>query len=133
MSFFPILEVLMESAKFQSSAFLNLAKMTFLDRLNLPKCDFTQNRRGGKIIKFQKSQALTSQFLEHSVLQTPKKKLCFTKNCNFKFCLTVLSVCETPKINGNGKAFCHLDIAKIIVYPKISDFSKFKWQFDSHQ
>ena len=36
--------------------------MTFLDRLNLTKCDFTQNWRGGKIIKFQQSQALTSHF-----------------------------------------------------------------------
>ena len=36
--------------------------MTFLDRLNSAKCDFTQNQRGGKIIKFQQSQALTSHF-----------------------------------------------------------------------
>ena len=36
--------------------------MTFLDRLISPKCDFTQNRSGGKIIKFQQSQALTSHF-----------------------------------------------------------------------
>ena len=36
--------------------------MTFLDRLNLTKCDFTQNRSGGSMIKFQKSQALTSHF-----------------------------------------------------------------------
>ena len=36
--------------------------MTFLDCLNSPKCDFTQNRSGGKIIKFQQSQALTSHF-----------------------------------------------------------------------
>ena len=36
--------------------------MTILDRLNLPKCDFTQNGSGGKIIKYQQSQALTSQF-----------------------------------------------------------------------
>ena len=36
--------------------------MTFLDRLNSPKCDFTQNRSGGKIIKFQQSQTLTSHF-----------------------------------------------------------------------
>ena len=36
--------------------------MTFLDRLNLPKCDFAQNQSGGKIIKFQQSQALTSHF-----------------------------------------------------------------------
>ena len=36
--------------------------MTFLDRLNLPKLDFTQNLSGGKIIKFQQSQALTSHF-----------------------------------------------------------------------
>ena len=36
--------------------------MTFLDRLNSPKFDFTQNRSGGKIIKFQQIQALTSHF-----------------------------------------------------------------------
>ena len=34
--------------------------MTFLDRLNSPKFDFKQNRSGGKIIKCQQSQALTS-------------------------------------------------------------------------
>ena len=36
--------------------------MTFLNRLNSPKCDFTQNWSGSKIIKFQQSQALTSYF-----------------------------------------------------------------------
>ena len=36
--------------------------MTFLDSLNSPKCDFTLNLRGGKIIKFQQSQVLTSHF-----------------------------------------------------------------------
>ena len=36
--------------------------MTFLDGLNSPKFDFTQNRSGGKIIKFQQSQALTTHF-----------------------------------------------------------------------
>ena len=36
--------------------------MTFWDRLNPPKCDYTQNRSGGKIIKFQQSQALTLHF-----------------------------------------------------------------------
>ena len=36
--------------------------MTFLDRLNLPKFDIMQNRSGGKMIKFQQSQALTSHF-----------------------------------------------------------------------
>jgi len=36
--------------------------MAFLHRLNSPKFDFTQNRRGGKMIKFQQSQALTSHF-----------------------------------------------------------------------
>ena len=36
--------------------------MTFLDRLNLLKCDFTKIRSGSKIIKFQQSQALTSHF-----------------------------------------------------------------------
>ena len=36
--------------------------MAFLDRLNSPKFDFTQNRSGGKIIKYQQSQALSSNF-----------------------------------------------------------------------
>ena len=36
--------------------------MSFLDRLNLPNLDFMQNRSGSRIIKYQKSQALTSHF-----------------------------------------------------------------------
>ena len=36
--------------------------MTFLDRLKSPKFDLTQNRSGGKMIKFQQSQALTSHY-----------------------------------------------------------------------
>ena len=36
--------------------------MIFLDRLNSPRLDFTQNLSVGKIIKFQQSQALTSHF-----------------------------------------------------------------------
>ena len=48
--------------KFQSSASLKLPKMTFLDCLNSLKCDFTQNRGGDKLIKFQQSQALSSHF-----------------------------------------------------------------------
>ena len=36
--------------------------MTFLDSLNLPKFDFTQNQSNGKIIKHQQSKALTSHF-----------------------------------------------------------------------
>ena len=36
--------------------------MTFLDLLDSPKCDFTQNRCGENMIKFQQSQALTSHF-----------------------------------------------------------------------
>ena len=48
--------------KIQSSESLKLPKMTFLDHLNLPKFDFTQKRSGGKIVKFQQSQALTSHF-----------------------------------------------------------------------
>ena len=36
--------------------------MTVLDHLYLSKFDFTQNRIGGKIIKYQQSQALTSHF-----------------------------------------------------------------------
>ena len=48
--------------KIQSSESLKLPKMTFLDRLNSPKFDFTQNRNSSKIIKFQQSLALTSNF-----------------------------------------------------------------------
>jgi len=36
--------------------------MTFLDCLKSPKFDFTKNLSGSKVIKFQKSQALTSHF-----------------------------------------------------------------------
>ena len=36
--------------------------MTFMDRLNAPKFDFTKNWSGGKIIKPQQSQASTSHF-----------------------------------------------------------------------
>ena len=36
--------------------------MTFWDRLNLQKFDFTINQSGGEIIKFQQSQAFTSHF-----------------------------------------------------------------------
>ena len=36
--------------------------MTFIDCLNSPKFDFTQNRSGGEIIKYQQDQALTSHF-----------------------------------------------------------------------
>ena len=74
MLFLTILEVLnfdfskfeqLSSPKFtkiQSPESLKLPKMTFLERLNSPKLDFTQNWSGGKIIKFQQSQALTSHF-----------------------------------------------------------------------
>ena len=48
--------------KIQSLESQKLPKMTFLDHLNLPTFDFTQNQSGGKIIKFQQSQALTSHF-----------------------------------------------------------------------
>ena len=37
-------------------------EMTFLDRLNSPKIDFTSNLNRGKMIKFQQSQASTSHF-----------------------------------------------------------------------
>ena len=48
--------------KIQSSEYLKLQKMTFMDRLNLPKLDFASNLNGSKIITFQQSQALTSHF-----------------------------------------------------------------------
>ena len=51
-------------SNWQKSKFLTskIAKMTFLDCLNSPNFDFIQNLSGGKIIKFQQSQALTSHF-----------------------------------------------------------------------
>ena len=48
--------------KIQSSESPKLPKMTFLDHLNSPKFDFTQKRSGGKIVKFQQNQAVTSHF-----------------------------------------------------------------------
>ena len=48
--------------------------MTFLDCLNSPKFDFTQNLSGGKIIKFQQSQALTSHF--ESFLERSASVIC---------------------------------------------------------
>ena len=68
MSFLAILDVLnldfsqfeqLSNPKFtktQNLESLKLPKMTFLDRLN------SQNRSGGKVIKFQQSQVLTSHF-----------------------------------------------------------------------
>ena len=50
------------STKNQSSESLKLPKMTYLDRLNSPKFDFTSFRIGGNMIKFGQSQALTSHF-----------------------------------------------------------------------
>ena len=46
-------------SKFRTSY---IAKITFSGRLNSPKFDFTSNLSGGKMIKFQQSQALTSHF-----------------------------------------------------------------------
>ena len=46
--------------KIQNSEPLKLPKVTFLDCLNVAKFDITLNRIGGKIIKFQQSQASTS-------------------------------------------------------------------------
>ena len=48
-----------QNSKF--SIFKN-AKMTFLDRLNSQKFDFTQNWNGCESIKYQQSPALTSHF-----------------------------------------------------------------------
>ena len=48
--------------KIQTPESLKLLKMTFLDCLNSPKFDFTQNWSGCKMIKFRQSQALTSHF-----------------------------------------------------------------------
>ena len=71
MSFLPILEVLnfdfskfgtwklLEITENQNSEPLKWPKMTFLDCLSSPKFDFTWNRKGSKIIKFQQCQAWT--------------------------------------------------------------------------
>ena len=48
----------------QNSEPLKLPKMTFMDHLNSPKLDFMQNWSGSKMIKFQQSQALTSEPLK---------------------------------------------------------------------
>ena len=56
--------------------------MTFLDRLNLPKFDFTQNRSDGNIIKFQQSQALNSHFESFWSIVKELATLCFINNLN---------------------------------------------------
>ena len=48
--------------KIQSSESLKLPNMTFLDFLIVLKFNFTDNRSGSKIVKFQQGQALTSHF-----------------------------------------------------------------------
>ena len=45
--------------KFRTS---KIVKIKFFDSLNSLKFDFTSNLSGGKLIKFQQSQALTSHF-----------------------------------------------------------------------
>ena len=50
-----------QRTQIQGSESLKLPKMTLLDFV-IPKLDFTQNRSGCKMIKFQQSQALTSHF-----------------------------------------------------------------------
>ena len=54
--------MLLRFTKNQNSEPLKWPKMTFLDYLNSPKSNFTQNWSGSKIIKFQQSKALTSHF-----------------------------------------------------------------------
>ena len=46
----------------QKFKFQKITKMTFWDRLNLPKFDFTNNWSDGEIVKYQQSRALTSHF-----------------------------------------------------------------------
>ena len=53
--------------------------MTFLNRLNSAKLDFTQNRSGNKITKYQQSQALTLHFESFwSIVRGPQSELITT-------------------------------------------------------
>ena len=65
--------------------------MTFLDRLNSPKLDFKQNWSGGKMIKFQQSQGLTSHYESFwSIVQVETffKKVFFKVHSETPPCLT---------------------------------------------
>ena len=81
--------------------------MTFLDCLNYPKCDFMQNRSGGKIIKFQQSQTLTSHFeIFWSIVQkfpwVPKSSQKFPKipKDSLKFSEVPLSSLKFPVLKN---------------------------------
>ena len=74
--------------KIQNSESLKLPKMTFIDRLSSPKLDITQNRSGGKMIKFQQSQALTSHFERFWSIVCGEKKYSMVANLHTKFFMT---------------------------------------------
>ena len=70
--------------------------MTFMDHLNSPKLDFMQNWSGGKIVKLQQSQALTSHFEGFwSIVEHEEGVVCPKKGyyCNFQSSGYIL-VCE---------------------------------------
>ena len=59
--------------------------MTFLDHLNSPKFDFTQNRSGSKMINFQQSKALTSHFESFWSIVDHASYVYITVSCLFIF------------------------------------------------
>ena len=92
---------MLKFTKNQNSEPLELPKMTFLNRLNSPKIDFTYNWSGGKMIKFQQSEALTSHFeslLEHSA-QSCKLVKYFGKSIVIsRFSICVGKILSTKRI-----------------------------------
>ena len=67
--------------------------MTFLGRLNSPKFDFLQNLSGGKMIKFQQSQALTS---------------------HFKSFWSIVCYCSSRKFCKHSRYFCIIEYSKYV-------------------
>ena len=80
--------------KIQRSESLKLPQMTFLDHLNSPKCDFTQNWSGVKIIKFQQSPALTSHFESFWSIVYCSFWQFSTTNCDFTWNLNSRKILE---------------------------------------
>ena len=90
--------------------------MTFLDHLNSPKFDFTENWSCSKIIKFQQSQALTSHFESFwSIVQCWKKEKFREINFIFILGLTAFDLGQTLKDQAYEKFKLTLRNMQILV------------------
>ena len=102
--------------------------MTFLDRSNSLIGDFTQNWSGGKIIKFQQSQALTSHFESFwSIVITIHNILSFLRALSRMYDESTLAWKEMNcclDFRFCGMCWCHSDIMKRIEEVPHAQFDK---------